>query len=618
MKTYFIGLLFCLVLFGCGGGGGGGGENDSTPSNIAPSADAGPNQSFSFHNPDPPPVTLNGTANDSDGTIVSHQWIQTGGPAVTFSGADTPTATFSLPDPLSTQAYTFSYTVTDDSGAQATDSVSIYATKIIYSDSFDDAFNWTFEDDTADGFEWIANGALRQQASALAFQESYQMGTYAWLSSALIGGASSYRFSVDVTPLANNIDGETEGNDVGIMFRYQDGSNYYRLSMNARNGYTRLEKHEGGTFSTLAVNAIGYVDGQPMTLAAEVNGDVIIIWIDGDPIFAVVDASISSGTVALYCQDKVKFDNVLITENPLQPMVAISTPLAYSIALTPEDGTTLTAEAVVLNQPIGGSVVFSMDGGGEADGSPSGGVYSAEFFEVTAGEHDLMAVLEDAEGQEVSYDINSTVGTGGDYYIAVGDSITRGLGDDDSSNNDSADGRIVANQGFQAPLADNLTATTGLPQIVFNEGIGGLVAPQLEARMDSILQRHPGANKVLLLIGTNDSNSGVSASAFATSVGAIASKIDDTYGKQVWLARIMPTYENPAPPWILDTTRNSNITNYNESIVTIAGADINDKTFLGPNFYTIFYDDSQYIDYLHPNNDGYGDMADGWHDTLYP
>ena len=585
MKTYFIGLLFCLVVFGCGGGGGGGGgENDSTPSNIAPSADAGPNQSFIFHNPDPPPVTLNGTANDSDGTIVSHQWIQTGGPAVTLSGADTPTATFSLPDPLATQAYTFSYTITDNSGAQATDSVSIYATKIIYSDSFDDAFNWTFEDDTADGFYWIpVNGELRQQDSALAFQDSYQLGTYAVLSSASLS-ESSYRFSVDVTPLRNNIDGETEGNDVGIMFRYQDGSkNYYRLSMNARSGYTRLEKHEGGTFSTLAVNAIGYVDGQPMTLTAEVNGDVIVIWIDGDPIFAVVDASISSGTVALYCQDKVKFDNVLITEPPLQPTVVISTPLAYSIALTPEDGATLTAEAVVLNPPSGSRVGFFLDNDIERIATLSGDTYSVVYPTVVDGEHDIMAILRDANGAEVSSDINSTVGTGGDYYLAVGDSITRGFRDEDGSNNDSADGRIVANQGFQAPLADNLTATTGLPQIVFNEGIGGLEASELLDRMDSILLRHPGANKVLLLIGTNDSDpnsgdgSGVSASEFATSVGDIATKIDDTYGKQVWIAEILPTNVDPA--------RNTIIQDYNDEIRIIPDGD---ATFLGPDLYTDF------------------------------
>jgi lysophospholipase L1-like esterase len=584
--------------------------------NVEPVADAGTDQSLAVHNPDTHPITLSGTSSDVDGTIETHQWLQIDGPDVAdLTGADTPTITFNVP--AETQSYTFSYTVTDNHGAQQTDTISVYTAKIIFSDSFADTSKWTPVDDTGDGILWyLDRGELRQQNSALALQDSYQLGTYAVLSSASLNGETSYRFSVDLTPLQNNIEGETEGNDVGIMFRYLDEQNYYRLSMNARNGYSRLEKRVGGNFFTLAVNAIGYIDGQAMTITAESNGSTIIIWIDGDPVFSVVDSSISSGTVALYCQDKAKFDNVQITENPLQPTVVISTPLAYSIALTREAGDTLTAEAVVLNPPIGGNVVFSMDDGGDTDGTPSGSVYSAQFAGVADGEHDILAILEDANGQEVSSDINSTVGTGGDYYIALGDSITRGFGDDDDSNNDSADGRIVSIQGFQAPLADDLTSTSNRPQIVFNEGIGGLEASELLDRLDSILERHPGANKAILLIGTNDSNSGVSQNDFADSVEAIAEKIDDIHGKQVWLAKVLPAYIQPAPPWNLDTTRNAVIAQYNTKIQDIATADFNDGTFLGPNFYTIFNDTSLYKDYLHPNDLGYQAMADGWHDIL--
>ena len=147
--------------------------------------------------------------------------------------------------------------------------------------------------------------------------------------------------------------------------------------MNARYGFTRFEKRVGGTFETLAVNARGYVDNQPMTMAAEVNGNTIIVWIDGDPVFAVVDSSILSGTVALYCQDRAQFDNVLITENPTAPVVAISSPLAYSI----DTDNSFTARAVVLNMPAGGSVAFSLDGGSEISVTGSGNVYSRRFYQ---------------------------------------------------------------------------------------------------------------------------------------------------------------------------------------------------------------------------------------------
>ena len=48
--------------------------------------------------------------------------------------------------------------------------------------------------------------------------------------------------------------------------------------MNAKFGYTRFEKYSGGSFETLAVNAIGYEEtGQPeddqLTMQAEVNGE---------------------------------------------------------------------------------------------------------------------------------------------------------------------------------------------------------------------------------------------------------------------------------------------------------------------------------------------------------
>ena len=211
--------------------------------------------------------------------------------------------------------------------------------------------------------------------------------------------------------------------------------------------------------------------------------------------------------MALYCQDRARFDNVLITENPLQPMVAISSPLAYSV--TPGNLVNLTVTAVVLNKPAGGSVAFSLDGGSEITVAGSGNFYSRVFPGVSNGNHDVAAIVRYADGTEAGSDTNSMVGTGGDYYVTVGDSITNGEGDDNASNNDSADGRIVAIQGYQARLADLLTTATGRPQIVFNEGIPGETSSDLDLRIDSILDRHPGANKVLMMIGTNDSGGSV-------------------------------------------------------------------------------------------------------------
>ena len=85
----------------------------------------------------------------------------------------------------------------------------------------------------------------------------------------------------------------------------------------------------------------------------------------------VDDDPITSGTVALYCQDNAQFDNVMITEATLQPTVAIATPLTYSVALTEDDGNSLSVEAVALNMPSGGSVGFTLNDNAEVAVSSS-------------------------------------------------------------------------------------------------------------------------------------------------------------------------------------------------------------------------------------------------------
>jgi serine protease len=59
-------------------------------------------------------VTLSAAAVDPDGVVVSIQWTQVSGPAVTLTGADTDTATFTAP--ASAEPLVFDVTVTDDDG----------------------------------------------------------------------------------------------------------------------------------------------------------------------------------------------------------------------------------------------------------------------------------------------------------------------------------------------------------------------------------------------------------------------------------------------------------------------------------------------------------------------
>ena len=88
--------------------------------NVAPTANAGPNQTSvePYYT-----VTLTGSASsDSDGTIASYSWTQTGGTTVTLSDPTVVQPTFTAPGTISGDTLTFSLTVTDNQGATSTPS----------------------------------------------------------------------------------------------------------------------------------------------------------------------------------------------------------------------------------------------------------------------------------------------------------------------------------------------------------------------------------------------------------------------------------------------------------------------------------------------------------------
>jgi gliding motility-associated-like protein len=89
--------------------------------NQAPTANAGANKIITL-----PTNTANftGTAADTDGTIASYAWTQTGGPAIiTLTNANSPTLT--VGDIAIDGTYTFTLTVFDNSGASGFDEVTL-------------------------------------------------------------------------------------------------------------------------------------------------------------------------------------------------------------------------------------------------------------------------------------------------------------------------------------------------------------------------------------------------------------------------------------------------------------------------------------------------------------
>ncbi len=519
---------------------------------------------------------------------------------------------------------------------------------VSYNFTSTDVSDWVNVNDSQILSNWAVSGAQYLQSVdvgdrqfGIPFTQSYRLGTYSYLPGLV--GLSNYRFSVDITPVRDAASRDPfDGQDIGVMFRYQDNDNYYRVAFSARESTARLEKRVGGVFTALATNSRGYVEGQPFRLSVNISGGLIQVTRDdtpgdanpGDPLFAVRDTSLTSGSVALYCQDAAKFDNVQVDVSDPNPTLVVSRPLAYSV----QTGNTVTASAAVTNMPAGGSVGFEFAGTacGAATESPAGsGFYTADCGTWTQGDYyltgqRLRGLLRNSSSAVVASDENTRVGIQGDQYVSVGDSLTLGTFDFFALDNTSTDGRVLGQQGFQASLSNLLTQARGYPNMVFNEGVGGDKTTDTLTRINSILARYPGSNKVVMMLGTNDSSTGtaLTPSAYQANMQSLVNSITGPgQRKTVWVAKLPPVL----PFDTTNATRNADLQAYNTAIDSLTAATgCTGCLKQGPNFFKFYYDDngtpgdttddyerlSMYYDKLHGNALAYRIMAQNWDNAL--
>ncbi len=577
-------------------------------------------------------IVFSGTVSDTENNgPFSYLW-SFGDPAI-------PDAT--VEDPGAVQydnygVYTVTFSATDGSGA--TDPTP--DTRLVYvvpppDDFNDNNFNgWTVVNDSNNttpswtaNSDWRAeNGVLKQKrlvrVHGRSFDGSYHLGTYVYLNGAT--SLTDYRFGVDITvkPASSQF---LAAEDVGVLFRYQDDNNYYRLSFNRNYGFTRLEVKKNGVFFPLATVSRAYANNA-FHVDVEVQGDRLFVFVDGDGLFAVRDTRLATGSVGLYSQEIVDFDNVTITANTSAPTVVLSRPLAYSA----QSSQTLTVEAYALNAPPGSRVEFTLDGGNPKYDSTS--PYQSQYSGVAKGNHTVTARLLDSADTELARDTNVTVGTGGSYRITVGDSITNGDFDFFAGDNISADGRILAESGWQANLSDLLNAAghPSIPTILFNEGVGGDTSDTgVFDRLSSILDRHPDADEVLILFGTNDAGStqpvpsglncsgAACAGTFKENLRALIDTVNAA-GMTPIIAQPSPNFGPKSSPTAdpLNSSVNVRLKEYGQ---VIRGEDANPLSghIIGPDFFAPFLSAtvnrySLFHDSVHPNAYGYVVLAYLW------
>ena len=101
------------------------------------------------------------------------------------------------------------------------------------------------------------------------------------------------------------------------------------------------------------------------------------------------------------------------------------------------------------------------------------------------------------------------------HYIAFGDSITAGLGDDQRR----------AHPGYPPRLVSFL-ADRGVAATVDNDGLSGETTGEGLSRLTTVLATTPGATGLLLMEGTNDINGKISVETTVTNLGLMAQKAE--------------------------------------------------------------------------------------------
>lgn len=500
--------------------------------------------------------------------------------------------------------------------------------------------DWTVVESSGDASNWRISGGSYQQLNTTSRTvhgpDIYVDGSFSYLNTGF--SLVDYRFSVDVTPTAT--DPEQIGSDLGILFRLQDENNYYRFALNSKFGYSELVKRKAGVYSTLAVDSRGYRLGKTLRLGVEVLGQAMRVYVaeagtvasvfDTDPLFAAWDVDLASGSIGLYTQAKARFDNVRVEA----PTGAVRIGIAKAVAFGVETGAAIPVAAVVSNMPGGGRVEFTLDGavcGSVSQTAP--GYFQSSCSAPSQGEHRLVARVLNSAGGELDRDTNLPVGSGGESLLVIGDSISNGVGDRYAKDNISRDielngapvgPRMISIRGYDTPLHDLLTASTlwAAPNGIANAGVPGDRSDQALDRLGSVLKRHPGANRALFLVGTNDVLSSISPSPSAFK-DILQDLIDqsEAAGVAPMFAKIPPifgvfkgtVYSNPA-----SRANNVLVRQYNAVIDAL-----NDENGLqpGPDLYTALMPSSGPLislsrDNLHPNALGHSMMARLWFNAL--
>lgn len=213
---------------------------------------------------------------------------------------------------------------------------------ILFSENFNDGNfdGWAMVDDpqprSGPGNWSVVEGELRQTSNIWSYDAPaefvYHLGSHA------VAGESSWTdYSFNAILRSSDNDG------IGLIFRYQDAKNYYRvLLMNdagnsgaSNSPIQRIQKFVNGEPRTLfQKNVTEAYPSSYFALSVDVRGDSIKAFLNGESIGEVRDTTYKSGKIGLmvYANSGARFDSITVSEDFFlygEPDVEITYPVVH-------------------------------------------------------------------------------------------------------------------------------------------------------------------------------------------------------------------------------------------------------------------------------------------------
>lgn len=258
---------------------------------------------------------------------------------------------------------------------------------------------WRIVDETAETgpSSWsVWEGRLVQFSNVAGpnrLAKAHRQGTYAVWADPAASRWTDYAVSVRLhTP---------DDDGIGLLFRYQDARNYYKLELDQERHFRALSRVQNGLETTLAFEDGGYPTNADLDLEVQVREAQITAWLDGSVLFdgPVTDPGLSRGTIALYAWGSagVTFDDVFV-----RPLGVADVPPSVTIT-APEDGSLFVAGSTV-NVEIAVDAQsrrlreVALYGNGELLGSSTAPPLTIAWTNTPPGDYTLVAKARDAFG----------------------------------------------------------------------------------------------------------------------------------------------------------------------------------------------------------------------------